>query len=212
MKVNLILYACFLIFFFHPSFCAEKQVFISVQALSNAGNISYVDVKISMPRLNYTRTVPLRIVNYSGGKAPRMVWILHGYKPAGDPYMQDPDIIIRKWDLAGISLRLNAVFFLPDMGTTVYPMSDIEDIYQVFLYYKELTAPEGVVLTGISTGSEGAVKFASLCGSDAGLVCISGTFDLAGLDPSTGEFRIHKRLLKESGIGKAKTLSIYCAI
>ena len=196
MKGILILHACFMIFFIHLSFYAEKQVLISARAISNAGSISYVDVKISMPGLNYARTVPLRIVNLNGEKALRMVWILHGYKPAGDPYMQDPDIIIRKWGLPGISRRLHAVFFLPDMGTTVYPMSDIEDIYQIFLYYKELIAPEGVILTGISTGSEGAVKFASLCGSKVCLVCISGTFDLAGLNQSAGEFRIHEKVFK----------------
>jgi esterase/lipase superfamily enzyme len=177
------------------SFCGE--IFcasVTPLLISNYNNIFFV--RVACRTGSFTKVIPISIVNCDVEKTACMVWILHGYKPSGDPYSQDPGIIIRNWKLAGLSRRFNASFYLPDMGATVYPMHEIRDLFDVFLYYKSEAMPGKIIFAGISTGSEGAVKLASLYSGGAELVCISGTFDFTGLDRLTGEYRIHEKVFK----------------
>jgi hypothetical protein len=150
--------------------------------------------------MDFSRSIPLVIVNYDEKKTRNAVWILHGYKPPGDPYLQDPAIIVKNWGLEKLSMATHDMFYLPDMGTTVYPMntlapvSDIEVLSNLVYYFKKKSQPEELIFAGISTGSEGAVKLASKYGGGATVVCISGTFDYSGLDPSAGEYKIHEKV------------------
>jgi len=99
----------------------------------------------------------------------------------------------------------------PDMGATLYPLTGFDDTgkitdirwlkeaYGTLVFEKHKRV--SLVLIGVSTGVEGAIKFSSVVsnfGASAdSIVSFSGTFDFFGLDQNTGEYRIHKYIFKD---------------
>lgn len=132
----------------------------------------------------------------------KIVYIFHGYKPAGDPYGQDPSRFMSAWDLDRLARVHNILFVLPDFGDSVYPVSaaadPLSDLGMAVSLHRYLAAGAGgdvpVLVMGFSAGVEGVVKFASLINCTE-IVCISGNYDLRILPP--GEMRFHRRVFGE---------------
>ncbi len=188
----------FLLFPLSMTFCTDASPVISLEAAGESGGIYRCIV--SYKTNGFMRKIPLYIVNSGEKDARNLVLILHGYKPAGDPYRQDPVIIISNWGLAELAPAVHDVFLLPDMGKTVYPLykqgcgapSDTAVLKDIFIYFGRKFAGAGIIFAGISTGAEGAVKIASCFGGPLKAVCLSGTFDYTLLKPQEGEYRIHE--------------------
>lgn len=145
----------------------------------------------------------MAVVNGNEKEPVRTVWVLHGYKPKGDPYLQSPFIIIKKWGLEKTALKNKWIVFLPDMGASLYArsgrtrnsVSDMDWLQNAFSEfggkYREQNIP--LILIGISTGVEGAVKLSALMQQPAPVIALSGTFDLFSLPADSGEYRIHRK-------------------
>lgn len=146
---------------------------------------------------------PVAVVNAEEPRPSRVVWVLHGYKPKGDPYKQSPFVIIKKWELEKAAVRNKWVFILPDMGPTVYSrkplsknsLSDIDWLHNAFSELGEKYGSNGapVFLIGISTGVEGAVKLSALSQPTVPVIALSGTFDLFSVPEKSGEYKLHRK-------------------
>ncbi len=201
MKAIILLSFCIILSGAAVSSCScQPAVSISAFITSQSDNIYYFTATYGSGV--FVRKIPLIIINYEERNIRNEVWILHGYKPEGDPYFQDPGIIAKNWNLQQVSCFDHDIFFIPDMGSTIYPLvpasnetvSDIKVLSEIVLYFKKKLPPEGLIFTGISTGSEGAVKLASLVNGVRSVVCLSGTFDYYSLSPSSGEYKIHEKI------------------
>ena len=151
------------------------------------------------------------IINDNLTAPKKILWLFHGFKPEGDPYAQSPMEFIKRWELVQLCRKNGYMLIAPDMGATLYPVTGFEDTGKitdirwlkeaygtlVFGKYKGVS----VVLIGVSTGVEGAIKFSSVVsnfGASAdSIISFSGTFDFFTLDQNTGEYRIHKYVFKD---------------
>ncbi|HEY1405395.1 MAG TPA: hypothetical protein VF857_02175 [Spirochaetota bacterium] len=133
----------------------------------------------------------------------RIVYIFHGYKPAHDPYKQDPSYFIAYWDLSRMSEKYQTVFVLPDNDDSVYPIdtagdpsSDLAMCVEIEKHTRKIfpSASKPLVI-GFSAGVEGAIKFAHLSGISE-TIAISGNYDLLSLPEN--EKRFHARIFGES--------------
>ena len=74
----------------------------------------------------------------------------------------------KKWDLEKIALKYRLVFFIPDMADSLYRLtpkkpSEVSDIHwlkQAYRFYNGAIPESNVLVVGVSTGAEGALKFA----------------------------------------------------
>lgn len=165
------------------------------------------DATVSTGQSSLTKKV--FIVNPEEKEPKKFLWIFHGYKPSGDSYSQSPINFISKWDLASLCRKNKIVCVIPDMGTSMYLLTELnnsekisdmrflKELYNEVIFNKYKDAP--VLLAGVSTGAEGAVKFSTLIQNVESITGISGTYDFFSLDKNSGEYRIHERVLgKES--------------
>ncbi len=141
-------------------------------------------------------------------KPELMLWLFHGYKPEGDPYKQAPEIFIKNMDLKELSSWHNALVVIVDSGASLYAYNPDSGLPELQIYcgiYDKLIKQYGIlpaVLAGVSSGAEGAVKFAPFVQKLYSLLCISGTYDFNSLaadsseSKDSGEYKIH---LKEYG-------------
>lgn len=142
------------------------------------------------------------VVNGSQKNPARTVWIFHGYKPKGDPYRQSPFVFIRNWGLEKIATKNKWIFFLPDMGTSLYARtssgSALPDMDWLHNAFSEMNGPYGksgvpVIFIGVSTGVEGAVKLSAMMQPTVPVIALSGTFDLFSVPPGSGEYKLHRK-------------------
>ena len=196
----------FIIFFavFLSCCSALTASIISAELISHNHNIYCINIVYQINK--FKREIPIKIVNYEEKNIRNAVWILHGYKPQGDPYFQSPAIIINNWSLQEISGLNHDVFFIPDMGMTIYSLchgqegkvSDIKILSGLVDYFKCKLRQKGTIFVGISTGAEGAIKLASCFSIKSVIVCLSGTFDYFSLPKSSDEYKIHEKIFKNS--------------
>jgi hypothetical protein len=128
-----------------------------------------------------------------------IVYIFHGYKPAGDPYKQAPAYFASYWNLQTLASKYNIVFVIPDNGDSVYPIYKADappnDLFMLERLHSLLTKryadkPRTSVI-GFSAGVEGAVKFSMLIDNHV-LIAISGNYRLTDLPP--GEKAYHEKV------------------
>ncbi|MFH0977413.1 MAG: hypothetical protein V1874_16665 [Spirochaetota bacterium] len=148
-----------------------------------------------------------------------MLWLFHGYKPEGDPYKQSPEILIKNMGLKELSSWHNALVVIVDSGTSLYVYNPDNGLSELRIYlgiYDKLVKLHGalpVILSGISSGAEGAVKFAPLISKLKSLICISGTYDYSTLAADSGEYKIHlKEYASPAGWEIEQPVTIFPAI
>jgi hypothetical protein len=200
------------LFLFTLAFIAQTgfvfaSVDVTLKKQKSSWDYTLYNVTVSAGRSVNTKKV--YVVN-AGEKDPaKFLWIFHGYKPAGDPYQQSPEYFIQRWDLASQCRKHKIVCVIPDMGASMYLLSELNDsdkisdmrflkeLYNEIVFKNYKAAP--VLLAGVSTGAEGAVKFSTLIQNVESITGISGTYDFFSLDKSSGEYRMHSHVLgKES--------------
>ena len=131
-----------------------------------------------------------------------LLWLFPGYKPDGDPYKQSPETFIRNMELKELSSWNNALVVIADSGTSLYsynPENVFPELQVYCAIYDRLSKQYGklpAILIGISSGAEGAVKFAPFVNNLKTLIGISGTYNFDSLARESGEYKIH---LKEYG-------------
>ena len=131
-----------------------------------------------------------------------LLWLFHGYKPKGDPYKQSPEVFIKNMGLKELSSWYNALVVIIDSGVSLYSYIPDNGLPEIQIYcevYDRLAKQYGTlpaVLTGVSSGAEGAVKFAPFVNNLKSLICISGIYNFDSLPADSNEYRIH---LKEYG-------------
>lgn len=131
-----------------------------------------------------------------------LLWIFHGYKPDGDPYKQSPELFIKNLGLKELSSWNNALVVIVDSGISLYSYSPESGLPELQIYcavYDKLIKQYDampVILAGISSGAEGAVKFAPFVINLKSLICLSGTYNFDSLPLDSSEYKIH---LKEYG-------------
>jgi hypothetical protein len=181
----------------------------SINALKRIwGNIDSITIK-KIAGDKYALTVSmgkilvLRDVYMIAPENPEMLlWLFHGYKPDGDPYKQSPDIFIKNMKLRELSSWHNALVVIVDSGTSLYPYNPDSGVSELQIYcalYDKFTKQYGAlpaILIGVSSGAEGAVKFAPFVKNLNSLIGISGTYNFNSLEAGSGEYKIH---LKEYG-------------
>jgi hypothetical protein len=184
------------------SFELSASVNVEKRTLLKASGYEIVSAKVSSEQGYLTKKV--YIVNGGEKNPKKFIWLFHGYKPEGDPYQQSPEIFIQKWNLVQICRKNKYVCIIPDMGTSMYVLSDLnnsekvsdmrflKELYNdsIFKLYKD--AP--LIVIGVSTGVEGAVKFSSIVQNVESIVGLSGTYDFFTLNKDSGEYRIHERV------------------
>jgi hypothetical protein len=131
-----------------------------------------------------------------------LLWFFHGYKPDSDPYKQSPEILIKNLELKELSSWYNALIVIIDSGTSLYAYNPDQGLPEIQIYcgiYDKITKLYGIlpaIIAGISSGAEGAVKFAPFVKKLNSLICISGSYDYDSLPVDSNEYKIH---LKEFG-------------
>jgi hypothetical protein len=184
------------------TFELSASVAVEKKILQKAYGYDIISAKVSSGQGSLTKRV--YIVNGTEKTPKKFIWLFHGYKPAGDPYRQSPEIFIQKWNLVQVCRKNNYVCIVPDMGTSMYVLSDLnnsekvsdmrflKELYNeaIFKLYKD--AP--LIVIGVSTGVEGAVKFSSIVQNVESIVGLSGTYDFFSLNRESGEYRIHERV------------------
>ncbi|MGL4370397.1 MAG: hypothetical protein ACRCUT_12120, partial [Spirochaetota bacterium] len=146
----------------------------------------------------------LFVINGGCPDPKKIIWIFPGYKPKGDPYSQSPRVFIEKWKMVQLCKENNFICIVPDMGTSVYPVTGMEDeyrisdmrwlkeAYQYFVFAPFKARP--VVIAGVSTGVEGAVKFSSEIQNVESVVGVSGTYNFFSIPRESGEYQLHQRV------------------
>ena len=126
-----------------------------------------------------------------------VLWLFHGYKPAGDRYQQAPELFFARWKLKELAEKYRAVIVCVDSGTSIYPFRPKRGLSEVFvlteIFRTQIAArfPDLPVITaGVSTGVEGAVKVAPFITTIKTIIAISGTFNYDTL-PEGGELSLH---------------------
>lgn len=179
-------------------FSAETAFPVFVPATNLGTGVSVTEFSVSSGKNVVCKTIYR--IGFTGDPE-RTVWIFTGYKPAGDPYLQSPGIFAKKWDLENLSAKTRTVFFIPDMGTSVYRLTkkntgeitDVDWLKAAYDKFRSAIRSKKILLIGVSTGAEGAVKFASTLDDVPPVVAISGTYDLFSLPENGGEYRLHQR-------------------
>ncbi|HNX20407.1 MAG TPA: alpha/beta hydrolase-fold protein [Acidobacteriota bacterium] len=140
---------------------------------------------------------------YDKERPAPFVLLLHGWN-------HSPEVWRDRTRVADWADRVGAALVAPDMGTTVYEAAFypettrrwkngapgarwIEDVVlpEARKRFALARDPARVAVVGYSTGARGAVVLAARR-TDYGFVgALSGTYDLAALDPASGEARIH---------------------
>jgi hypothetical protein len=178
-----------------------KETLIS----ENNNILTYNYVLTGGGRNFYGRAVLVRSTNTD---ADRLVVVIPGYSPKGDPYYQEPEQFVRRWNLAHLPQNNRMNFLVIGMGASMYPLaqslktnqaSDLRFLAAVISSNRERTGGLPVWLVGISTGVEGAVKLRAMAPKLGlqgikGIIGISGTWDFSRLDPKSGEYGLHKAL------------------
>jgi hypothetical protein len=173
----------------------------------NWGKVDSVTINKSNDRYNATITIGKILVSrdlymITPQNPELLLWIFHGYKPEGDPYKQSPEIFIKNLGLKDLSSWFNALVIIVDSGASLYSYSPESGMPELQIYnaiYDKLAKQYGsmpVILAGISSGAEGAVKFAPLINNLRSLICISGTYNFDSLAADSGEYKMH---IKEYG-------------
>jgi hypothetical protein len=200
------------LFFLALVFFVQTEVsFAAVDVVMKKQKVSweYTQYNVTVSAGRSVNIKKVYVVNAGEKEPKKFLWIFHGYKPAGDPYLQSPVEFISKWDLASLCRKHNIVCVIPDMGTSMYLLSELNDsdkisdmrflkeLYNEIIFKNYKDAP--VILAGVSTGAEGAVKFSTTIQNVESITGISGTYDFFSLDKKSGEYRIHEHALgKES--------------
>jgi hypothetical protein len=161
--------------------------------ISSEGQLSQYKLTMS----GYTKDV------YIAGddlKTPSsIVYIFHGYKPAGDPYKQAPSYYASYWNLQTLSKNYNIIFVIPDNGDSVYPIYKADappnDLFMLeklhMLLMEKYTNKPRTTVIGFSAGVEGAIKFSPMIDNHE-IIAISGNYRLTDLPP--GEKAYHEKV------------------
>jgi hypothetical protein len=121
----------------------------------------------------------------------RLVVILPGYTPPGDPYQQRPSHFASKWPLQQWADSKKTAFLVVNVGATLYPREVVRSLERRIL---RICGGKKLMLIGVSTGVEGLCKLMAHSSLDIKLaVGISGTYDLFSLPPGSGEYGIHAK-------------------
>jgi len=138
-----------------------------------------------------------------GAKRYPLVLALHGWD-------HTPALFREKGNLAALADQYGFVVAIPDTGRTIFETAFYKETRGKWTkapgapYVGEVVLPwlrehlrvaqdkAGTAVIGYSTGGRGAVLLAELYPEFAFAGSVSGTFDLMGLDPKTGEYRIHQ--------------------
>lgn len=204
----MIRYSAFIAVFVFCGICsgvsAEAALDLELKKAAVTQGVTVYDLSLSGEGVQNKKKV--YIINNNLESPKKILWLFHGFKPEGDPYAQSPMEFIARWDLVRLCKKEGYMLIAPDMGATMYPLvgsednGKISDMRWLKEAYKGLVFKKhrdvNVVLIGVSTGVEGAVKFSSMIlnvGSSAdSIIAFSGTYDFFSLEESTGEYRIHK--------------------
>jgi hypothetical protein len=149
------------------------------------------------------RQMNVIVINDNIPNPKKVIWLFHGYKPAGDPYRQSPKIFVENWSLISLCKKMDYICIAPDMGKSVYPISTLNDdarlsdlrflreLHNELVFNAHRNVP--VTLIGISTGVEGTIKFATLIENVESIIALSGTYDFFALPENSGEYLIHEK-------------------
>ena len=140
---------------------------------------------------------------YDGKRAAPFALLLHGWNHRPEDWRD-------RTRVAAWAERVGAVLVVPDMGTTVYESAFYPETTRRWKngapgtrWIEEVVLPEArrrfslandpgrVAVVGYSTGARGAVVLAARRTGYGFVGALSGTYDLAALDPASGEARIH---------------------
>jgi hypothetical protein len=180
-----------------PSFAA---VTVQFKPIYENRDLLYCNATVTSEKGSFSRKT--FIVNGKAVNPKKFIWLFHGFKPDNDPYLQDPSIFINNWTLADFCRKNNFVCIAPDMGSSMYPLSQyknsekvsemffLKELYNEIIFNKHKDAP--LVIIGVSTGVEGAVKFSTLVSNVESIIGISGTYDYYSIPKTSGEYRIHE--------------------
>ncbi len=183
---------------------AELLVTQMNQYTVNGATLAEITISSEMD----TQKRKVHLVNGEIKNPKKIIWLFHGYKPAGDPYHQSPKIFIENWGLIKLCKANDFILIAPDMGTSLYPLYDYNDEKRIsdMRYLKELhnelvfknhrSVPTALI--GVSTGVEGAIKFSTLIDNIDSVVAISGTYDFFTLPEDSGEYRMHERVFGDN--------------
>jgi hypothetical protein len=190
-----------LVLFFVTLHAVFADVAVSGKLLYTADSMSVYDMSVSTGGGSQKRKV---YIIHNGIKNPKkIIWLFHGYKPNGDPYKQSPAAFIENWGLIKLCKENGYLCIAPDMGTSLYQLSQLNDstklsdmrylkeLYNDIVFKNHRNVP--IILAGVSTGVEGAIKFSTIIENVESIIALSGTYDFMSLDSSGGEFRIHEQ-------------------
>jgi hypothetical protein len=201
----LVLISLLLVFAF-PGYSA---VTVQLKPITESRDILYCNATVTSERGSVSRKA--YILNGKAVKPQKFVWLFPGFKPEGDPYRQAPSYFINNWGLSEFCKKNNFVCIIPDMGASMYPLNEyknsekvsdmffLKELYNEIIFNRHKDAP--LVIIGVSTGVEGAVKFSTLVSNVESIIGISGTYDYYSIPKASGEYRIH-----EYALGKDSTL------
>ena len=192
--------------FFPAVMAADAALLVDAKKIYTANNVTVYDFSVAID--GSVNKKKIFIVN-DGIKDPKkFIWIFPGYKPAGDPYAQSPRIFIENWKMIQLCIKNGYVCIVPDMGTSMYEMAGMMDehtvtdmhwlkeAYKHYIFNDFRNAP--VIIAGVSTGAEGAVKFSSVIQNVESIIGMSGTYDFFSLPQSSGEYKIHQRVFGDN--------------
>lgn len=205
-KKTAVLLTATTVMFLAGTMAARAEFRITRKNIYTANGATYAEIAVSSEKDSQKRNVYL--VNSDIKEPKKIIWLFHGYKPQGDPYRQSPKIFIENWGLINFCKANDFMLVAPDMGTSLYPLSDVNDATRIsdIRYLKELhnelvfnvhrNVP--TVLIGVSTGVEGAIKFSTLLENVDSIVALSGTYNFFSLPEDSGEYKMHERLFGDN--------------
>lgn len=185
---------------------AYAAINVSANRIGSSDGISVYDLTVAVAGSQNRKKV--YIVNDGISNPKKVVWLFHGFKPDGDPYNQSPREFIERWNLVQLCRKNGYMCIAPDMGASMYPLKEkdadkISDMRWLNEAYKELVFKKHkdlpVIVIGVSTGVEGAIKFSSIDQINIeSVVAMSGTYDFFMLQENSGEYRIHQYVFGNS--------------
>jgi hypothetical protein len=130
-----------------------------------------------------------------------ILWIFNGSSTIGSD-KSSPELLIDKMNLKEMASWHEAVIIISDSGSSLFaynPENNFPELQILNSFYEKVIELKGnlpVILFGISSGAEGAVKFAPFVQKLYSLICVSGLYDYDSLKPDSAEYKLR---LKEYG-------------
>ena len=181
---------------------------IETRSTGKTGVVEELLITIREARAESARE--LTIVNSSEKNPKKVVWIFHGFKPKGDSYQQGAGFFIRNWMLSQLAIEEKLVVIIPDLDDGIFALRPqagpgIPVIRWLDFLNRQKILPEygnaPVILIGVSSGAESAMKFYQTSGQAESMILLSGTYDLFSLPKDSGEYNLHKIYLNPDPTG-----------